>query len=535
MKKFLPPVLLFAIAAAIGLAFVSQSGALWPDGPKYTNAGALFYDLLRSGQYTNWFDFVKANYAQYPAIAMPFHPPGYPAMLGVFFLLTGVSYTAARVFVALCAGVAASAFYGILRRWDIDRPAAWLCSVLLLTTPVVVRWTRSTMSELPCLAFLLIATCAYLRWCETNRARDWWLTVALVQVAYLCRVTAAGVLPGWALYLVLTGRWRRLLTPQVIAGTLVFLAISLSHVKLAARYASFEVAMDGKAEGFSRQNIEYFLICMPKIALTGSGLAAAAGLLVFLRRRKEFELGLFWLCWLGSYTLFKLAVSTTYETRHFFVALPALAGLAACLFSSGSPARRRWAIALVAAASVVNLAQSYRLPAGLVGYQPVAELLSRQTKRGNVLLCCHQEADLIFRYRACSPGSNRLMLRGDRTLVVTSHAKKTGKILAGDEEEMLETLQRGRVRYLVTWSSEEQRPAQRTFEMRLAHGAAQSRPQDFRLLETYPLMIHFSPEAPGLSGEIFVWEYLGELPPGKSELAIPIPTAQMILQPDEVE
>ena len=90
---------LMALTLAIGLYRVGETGPMWPDDPRYANAGAMVHDWLRSGEWLHPYAFAQRNYAQYPGFSVPYHPPGYPGMLGVYFLLTGVGHVAARMFV----------------------------------------------------------------------------------------------------------------------------------------------------------------------------------------------------------------------------------------------------------------------------------------------------------------------------------------------------------------------------------------------------------------------------------------------------
>ena len=69
---------LIVLASLIGMYRLDQSGTLWPDGPRYANAGAMIHDWLRSGDYLHPLRFAEANYVQYPAFSIPFHPPAYP-------------------------------------------------------------------------------------------------------------------------------------------------------------------------------------------------------------------------------------------------------------------------------------------------------------------------------------------------------------------------------------------------------------------------------------------------------------------------
>ena len=86
--RWLPVAALLAIALLVACSNLSGSGPLWPDAPQYANAGAMFHDWYRSGDYLHLVQFARDSYARYPAFHMPYHPPAYPALLGLFYLNT---------------------------------------------------------------------------------------------------------------------------------------------------------------------------------------------------------------------------------------------------------------------------------------------------------------------------------------------------------------------------------------------------------------------------------------------------------------
>ena len=69
-------------------------------------------------------------------------------------------------------------------------------------------------------------------------------------------------------------------------------------------------------------------------------------------------------------------------------------------------------------------------------------------------------------------------------------------------------------------------------EMKLAHEVAESSGDEFRLVLSAPLVVELSRWPRTIN--LFLWEYLGELPPGPSELRILIPTANMKLDPQRL-
>ena len=81
---------------------------------------------------------------------------------------------------------------------------------------------------------------------------------------------------------------------------------------------------------------------------------------------------------------------------------------------------------------------------------------------------------------------------------------------------LIETLRKGRVRYLITCVPANPALDERYGEMKLAHGVATSRDDLFRKIGEVPMLVQLG--FPGRTINIFVWEFLGDLPEGLSEL-----------------
>jgi hypothetical protein len=524
---------LVLVALAISVYKVHETGSLWPDAPRYTNAAAMIHDWLLSGELLHPYAFAKQNYAQYPAFSIPFHPPLYPALLGVFFLVTDVSYVSARIFIGLCLGGSGCAFFAILRRMRVDRVGCCLSSLLLITTPEIAHWGRDTMSEVPGLVFILAGSYFFLRWLRTARSGFCWAAFGLAEIAFLCRVTTAGLLPAWLLYGVLSKRYRQVFSWQVILACGLYLALNVSYVRLAAQFGRFEVAADGRANGLSWENLHYLPECLPPLLLTGSAAAGLLGLKYASRLRAGQAGVLFWHCWLISYMLFKAAMPTNLELRHFFGALPAFAGLASGLFTSSAAGwvGRKGAFALCGLGLVANALSMCEIPRGIVGHERIAQDLAHLEKPGNVLLACWEDQDLIFRYRAEHPGVHRRMLRADRTLAIRApaYANVQVRTIAHSADDVIDLLRRGRVRYLVTCRADDHQHDFSQAEMNLAHQVACTHGQSFALLGTYPWELDF--QSLRQSGRVFLWEFLDNYQDGPMELPTVIPTANLELRP----
>ena len=173
----------------------------------------------------------------------------------------------------------------------------------------------------------------------------------------------------------------------------------------------------------------------------------------------------------------------------------------------------------------INLFGVYQVPRGFIGYDRVAKVLSEQDKAGNVLMSSWGDSDLIFRYR-CIDDKKRQMIRGDRTLAIRL-SEYTGVDpiqIADDTSDVLEAMRRGRCRYLVTSTSSISARDNRPRDMKIAYRAANERPDKFTLIDEFDLVFDYRD---GRAAKVQLWEFTEELPAGKSELSIVIPTARL--------
>jgi 4-amino-4-deoxy-L-arabinose transferase-like glycosyltransferase len=532
------PVAIFAVALLIGTYNVTSSGPLWSDAPRYANGAAMIHDWLLSGDLFHPYEFAKKSYCQYPAFNLPFHPPVYPGFLGLFFLATGgVSYISARVFIALCLGISGCLFFAILKRLGGSRGISLVCTLLLLTLPEVAHWSRDTMSEIPALLFILAGSYVFLTWLQTTRPLHCWVAFGLSEMAFLSRVTTAGVLPAWFLFTIVSGKSRRLLSRHVILAAVLYLSVNIAWTVFVtgfSRYETIENTIYTRVERFSWDNVSFYPTHLPAMVGWGTLIAGLGGAIYaswLVKQGKRFSLGPFWLSWFFSYYCFQFLISA-HEQRYFLLAVPSFVGLIACLFSrDGIRMVRQWlAPGLLGLALVTNVTQLGQLPRGVVGYDAVARQLAMLEKSGNVLWATPEGTGLIFRYRARKPKVQRLMLRADRHLAIrlSKDAGVKPQMLAHTVAEVLDIIRHGRVRYLVTYSSNDPLGDISPDDTRLAHDVARSLPKSFALIGKFPLLIEF--EKPGRSGQVFLWEFLEELPDGPSEILAIIPTADLKLQ-----
>lgn len=494
----------------------------------------MIHDWLRSGEYLHPYRFAIANYTQYPAFNIPYHPPVYPAALGLTFLITGVSYEAARAFIAVAFAIACVCFFAILRRSRTGTLAATAGTLALATNPEMVHWARDTMSEIPSLALILMATLLYLRWID-EQERPVWLSASFVvaALAFLSRVTVAAAVPAWLMFGAARLGIRRLLRPRLVLTVALCLIGGLAWVWVVRQFATYEVNADGRGGGLRAPDIASLRTVLPQLMPPMAWLAAGLGALVSVTAARASSTARFWHAWLISWIALYLLVPSAPQPRYLLPAVPGLVALATLLFhESLSTWMSRFVAPVIFAAMIAtNLVEAARLPRGLVGYDAVAVTLSKLSRPGNILLACWHDQELIFRYRAHAPTSSRHLLRADRTLAIrlADYANFKTKRLATTPAEVLDIIRRGRVRYLVTIEGGEgsEDSTVTTEEMVLAAKVARESGA-FRLVDQAQVIdgMTFSPKATAI-----VWEYTGELPEGPSDLPVIIPTMGVTLDP----
>jgi len=521
----------------IGCSNLSGSGSLWPDGSQYANAAAMIHDWLLSGDITHPWEFAKRNYVQFPAFHLPYHPPGYPALLGLFFTLTGVSYSSGRIFIALCLWVSGCFFYAILRRTGLSQTAAFLSSLLLMTTPQIAFWSRDTMSEIPGLALILAGSYFFLIWLATESTLACIAAFCFAEAAFQSRYLTAGVLPAWFLWAFFAGKVRKLLSPAPLIPTILYLILNTFWVIYTLPFSKYESVYSPTPPNtnygsiFSWKIIAFYSARIPEMIGWVTLIAAFVGLLYAIRRRQ-----FFWLCWLLSNVIFLLIARIYQEDRYFIYALPAFIGLAAATFAStgdkraGSSSKRYAGPILVGFCLVANASTLRHLPQGVVGYEIVAQRLARLDAPGNILVSSLQQTDLIFRYRSEHSALKRSFIRGDRSLAILPphYASAQTTAIAHNAGDVLDIVRRGRIRYIVTYSPNH-RQNDRTAEMKFLDETMRSHPAAFQLLGQFPLHLQYG--NPGYFGQVWLWKFKGELPGGASEIPVVIPTADLSIDP----
>lgn len=531
LSLFICIAIIFSTAIVIGVFRVSETGIQWPeDGARYLNNGAMIRDYLLSGDWFSPYEFAKKNYVQFPGFSVPYHPPGYALMLGIWFIAFGMSYVSGRFFIAFMLGISGIFFYKILRLQKASEASALCGALLMITCPEMVHWGRSSMSEIPALAFLMIGSYFFLKWADSEKEYMCWPAFCFALMAFFCRVTSAGILPAWVLYLFFSIHRKKCFSLHLLLPSALYLLTGVLWSRFAARFANNEIRKGLTDQIFSFATVDNFTIWLRELPSMIGPLVLILSIisLIILLKKKE-EIVRFWGFWFISYYLFQVMLAIHFEARYFLFAVPAFFAFISGISFLGK--KRIPQLAFYASWGLIfifNLIFFVNMPTGVTGHHITARKLSTQNLPGNILLSCWNDADLIFRYR-CEPNDfKRQLIRGDRSLAirVSSYAGIAPKPIAQNFKDVENILQLGCIRYMVTSSPKNNDKDDRPADMILAHETAVSQPALFTLLDKTKLSFDLDNKK---EAEVYIWRYEGELTESENRLPVIIPTANLEL------
>ncbi len=202
------------------LALLFAAGALRHSGPwvitdtdaaRHAMNGAFLYDMVRLGHVTHPILYAKEYYGRLPALSMPFHPPGFPAMEALFFAIFGVNVLSSRLVVALAVGICALLLYRLVRTTLGNDVIAACVTVTTLSLWSFQFLATDVMLEFPALAFTLAALLCLRDVDRTYTLRRALLFAGFAMAAVWTKQQACFLLAVPLFLAILSRRWRLLL------------------------------------------------------------------------------------------------------------------------------------------------------------------------------------------------------------------------------------------------------------------------------------------------------------------------------------
>lgn len=415
------------VAAVLFGRGATVGGFRWTDGSVHAMDAVLILDWLSAGPeaWSSPKDFALQQYAHYPALGLVgVYPPGFAITGAGFFAMTGVSVAAVRLLVVIFGVCAAAGCFVFVRRWASTGAAGW-ATLLLITTPIVVHWSRQAMLETPTLAVLMwLLVCL-----DVYVARPrWWslvLVVGLTIAAPLFKQNAIIIVP--VVGLVVTHLWwrRRIPSTHFVPASLLVVVMLGGYFGAAVfglgsgTHASRALAEDGGTGAWlTPDSLTYYLGTMPAQGGITLLLAAVGGGLLSVRQW-NWRWALLTL-WFVAAVAFVALLSEQCARYFFFGYAPlAIAGGAAFAWIGRRVAAHSRVTASVVSAVLLGVLvyNGYRVH---TPYRPDFTALVQtyaDEMRGNVVLFeGHRDTDFVFATRAGLGPQQCVVLRGSKTL-----------------------------------------------------------------------------------------------------------------------
>jgi hypothetical protein len=215
--------------------------SLHGDMPKYLMNGVYFYDLIGDLPITDPFEHASRYFARYPALSLGHHP----LLLGVaeapFYAIFGVSVFSAKVTIVFFMLLAAIAWF-LLVRSIYDETVAFLSSLLFITTPFIISYSRQVMSEIPTVALIIVATYFFYQYCESEKKKYAFATAIALSLSVYAKHVAVFMFPVFLCYLVINKGVRRLIQKELIISYLIIIVLILPLVFITLKFSQHNVS-----------------------------------------------------------------------------------------------------------------------------------------------------------------------------------------------------------------------------------------------------------------------------------------------------
>jgi 4-amino-4-deoxy-L-arabinose transferase-like glycosyltransferase len=200
--------LLLAFVVALQILGGAYASGFGGDGDEAAHlvTSLMVRDFIAGLDFRHPWQFAQQYYYHYPKVMIGIWPPAFYGVLGIWFLIVGVSRSTAIIFVGIVAATTATVIYFTGKRL-MGRWAGVLAAVLFIASPLVQESSARVMTDHFMVLAMFVSTLCFARFARTGQISDGLAfgTVAAVAILTHGRAWALGLVPG--LTLALTTRW----------------------------------------------------------------------------------------------------------------------------------------------------------------------------------------------------------------------------------------------------------------------------------------------------------------------------------------
>lgn len=401
----------------------------YPDADRILMDGIFFYDFFRDLPLFDIYGYITSYYAQYPALSIGYRPPFFPFVEGLFNTIFGPGIESSRAALMVFGVIGLAALFATVRSMY-GIAAAVAASLILATTPFVLKLGWYTMGEIPVLSMALVTVFFFHRYLKTSGTWALAGTVVALVLAVWTKQTAIVLLLWMGLYIVTSGRLisefrqRRV---WLASGFVVVALLPLAAITLWLGEQNIAQSV-GTGEGASIASRFDWSVLMVhveqiyKLHVTAPVLVLALIGLVLALWKRDRRVWFWFSLILAVYVFFTYVKGTNARYPIFWI--PAFSVLAALplayLWHFGGRVRGGLAATILAIA-VWQVVLIYAVePKYATGYDRAARFVIGHSEAPTVFFDGYNNGYFTYFMRVFDPDRAFYVLRGDKLLSSTS-------------------------------------------------------------------------------------------------------------------
>jgi len=455
-------IMISAIVLALSTKGITDESniAMNGDMQKYLMNGAFFHDLIMDLPFTDPMGYAYKYFARYPAISLGHHP----ILLGLtevpFYSFFGVSVFSARLTIVFFMLVAAIAWF-LLVKQVYDETIACLSSLLFITTPYIVEYSRIVMTEIPTLALIIVTIYFFYRYIESDNEKYIFASAVSLSLSVYSKYAAIFLFPVLLFYFLIRKGLLKLVKKEVLISCLlmgllllplVFITLKFSHSNLEESIKWTSSALSLKNAPTSNVQSNKFLfyvnalwkhhITIPVLVLSIISIVVS----LYKRDRKT----IMFFLWLVVFYLMVTNVGWKLP-RYGVFWIPVY-----CLFAATtikfyqSPVWKKVIATAIIIICGYQFSVSFQMkPAYAIGYEDAAQYVV-DNKRGESILYSsrYDTGYFIFFMRKHNPDNDMIVLRADKILA-TSKMNRLVNNRIDNRADVYDILKKYGVRYVI--------------------------------------------------------------------------------------
>lgn len=435
--------------------------SLQGDMPRYLMNGTYFYDFISDLPLFHPIKYTYHYFARYPALSLGHHPVLLSAAEVPLYAIFGISVFSGRLTI-ICFMLLGGIGWFLVIKSIYTENIAFFSSLLFVTTPFIVHFSRIVLSEIPALALIIAAIYFLFQYYQRNKNTYLYAFVSTLLLSIFARYQAILMVPIFLGYVLVAKKPKNFITRKTLFACLLGVLFLLPLIFIILKYSQTNIHWLTQKSFSSRialSNILYHLHAIWKSHLTFPVfILSLCSICVSMYRRDTRTI--FFLLWIIGYYFQITLIGANNAPRYSIYWIPAFCVFAAVPLNFFQA--RSWKILfsiLLIMIAVYQFVIAFQAdPEYAAGYEQAAKYVLEHRKGVSVLYSANIDSGyFVFFVRKHDPDREMIVLRADK-LLVTSHLRWIVEERITRREQIYEILQDFGVGYVIIENKEYKSP-----------------------------------------------------------------------------